>query len=257
MAIVFDGRAFAAKKEDELKKKVVELKSRGITPHLASILIGSDPASKLYVGLKKKAAEKIGAELDIYFLPEKSGLDEVKKLIESLNHDKNIQGIMIQLPLPGTLQNYKSEILDLISPEKDVDGLRPDSKFSHPTAMAVMQIIYESGVKSKKICVVGSGMVGSAMATEIWREHYEQLFDTREADIVVSATGKPSIIKAESIRNGAVVVDVGSPKGDVDFESVSKKASFITPVPGGVGPVTISCLLENLISACYNRQQRT
>jgi methylenetetrahydrofolate dehydrogenase (NADP+)/methenyltetrahydrofolate cyclohydrolase len=250
MAIIFDGRAFAAQKEESLKNDVTHLKSKGITPHLASILIGEDPASKLYVGLKKKAAERIGAELDVYFLKDKTQVSDVLHLVNSLNQDKNVHGIMIQLPLPASLANSKLEILNSISAEKDVDGLRSDSVFVHPTAKAVIQIINESQVKSKKICLVGSGMVGSALAKEIKKEGFDQVFDTNEADIVVSATGRPGVIKAESIKKGAIVIDVGSPKGDVDFENVSKKAGFITPVPGGVGPVTISCLLENLIAAC-------
>ncbi len=251
MAIIFDGRAFAAKKEEELKRKIVGLMSKGIIPHLASILVGNDPASMLYVGLKKKAAERIGAELDIYKLGGSAKVSEVLELIELLNKDKNVNGIMIQLPLLKTLSEYKDRIIGSIDPEKDVDGLREDSKFLHPTSKAVMQIIGESKTKSKKICVVGGGgMVGSSLVRHLYKEGYEQKFDTMEADIVVSATGEPNVIKADSVRKGAVVIDVGSPKGDVEFRSVSKRASFITPVPGGVGPVTITCLLENLVSAC-------
>jgi methylenetetrahydrofolate dehydrogenase (NADP+) / methenyltetrahydrofolate cyclohydrolase len=250
MAIIFDGRAFTAKKEEELKKKVTDLKSKGITPHLASILVGNDPASTLYVGLKKKAAERIGAELSVYRLSEKTNPSEILQLIELLNNDKNVNGIMIQLPLPDAFLADKARIINLIDPKKDVDGLREDSKFLHPTSKAVMQIIGESKTKSKKICVVGGGgMVGSSLVKHLYKEGYEQKLDTLEADIVVSATGEPNIIKADSIKKGTVVIDVGSPKGDVDFSEVSKKADFITPVPGGVGPVTISALLENLISA--------
>ncbi len=263
--IVFDGRAFAGEKIEELKIISAGLKSRGIIPHLSSILIGDDEASRLYVSLKKKAAERIGAELDPYFLPEKVDLPTVITLIESLNMDENIHGIMVQLPVPGELGSHKEEIIGAINSGKDVDGLRQDSLFLHPTSKAVMSILHEAesrlSIKNiKSVCVVGAtGMVGKPLVKELKNEGYkvleanaktENLKDlTGIADVVISATGVSGIIKPDMVKSGLIAIDVGSPHGDID-PAVEKKALFFTPVPGGVGPVTISCLLENLIEAC-------
>lgn len=259
MVVIFDGKAFAEKKILALDKKVALLKNRGIHPKLASILIGEDPASRLYVSLKKKKAEAIGAEMDVYFLKEKENIETILALIDSLNSDITVYGIMVQLPLPGNFtKEDREEIIGLIKKEKDVDGLRQDSPFVHPTAMATLQVIKEA-VKQLKInnlrlsiCVVGAmGMVGGALLKKIKKTNYKLVEKTKEADILVSTTGSPNIIKVEMVKKGAVVIDVGSPKGDVDPE-VSKVAGFLTPVPGGIGPVTISCLLENLIEASSN-----
>jgi len=266
MAIVFDGRAFAAEKEEVLKGRIFGLKARGVHPKLASIIIGSDPASVLYVGLKKKAAERIGAELDIYKIPENTKLEDLLLLISSLNTDDTVYGIMIQMPLPEKLEEKRDTIINLISPDKDVDGLRPDSDYLHPTSKAVIDIIHaaEKELKIVKLgttCVVGAtGMVGIPLVRELEEEGYTVIKcntktadlqgQSLQADILVSVTGIQGIIKADMVKKGAIVVDVGSPKGDVNYYEVERKAAFITPVPGGVGPVTISCLLENLISAC-------
>ncbi len=269
MAIIFDGRAFAAEKEATLLVRVPGLKARGVYPKLASIIVGNDPASTLYVNLKKKAAERIGAEVDIYLIKENSKVEDLLLLIKTLNEDKTVHGIMIQMPLPeGEILNSKSEILKTIKPEKDVDGLRPDSPFLHPTSKAVMEIIdvAKKEVKSIykvapcKVVVVGAtGMVGKPLVKELKEQKYEVIEcntktpdlqgATLQGDILVSTTGIQNIIKGNMVKDGAIVIDVGSPKGDVD-PSTSLRASFITPVPGGVGPVTITCLLENLISAC-------
>ena len=256
MAIIFDGKAFAAKKILDLDKKVALLKNRGIHPKLASILVGEDSASKLYVSLKKKKAEAIGTEMDVYFLKEKENIETILALIDSLNLDTAVYGIMVQLPLPGNFtKEDKEEIIGLIKKEKDVDGLRQDSPFVHPTAMAVLQVIKEAVKQLEitnlklKICVVGaSGMVGSALLKEIKKTNYKLVEKTDEADILVSTTGSPNIIKVNMVKKGAIAIDVGSPKGDIDPE-VSEVADFLTPVPGGIGPITISCLLENLVKA--------
>lgn len=265
MAIIFDGRQFAAEKEEVLKIRVFGLKSRGVYPKLASILIGTDPASQLYVNLKKKAAERIGAEVDIYLIKVNSKLKELLLLIKTLNEDDTVKGIMIQMPIPGDLGKSRQQIVNSIDPEKDVDGLRTDSPYLHPTSKAVFQILKETEQKLNRkvesVCVVGAfGMVGVPLVKELKNEGYQVSEcgsktgdikpNTIIADAVISATGVPGLIKSEMIKKGAVVIDVGSPKGDVNFAEVSQKADFITPVPGGVGPVTISCLLENLISAC-------
>jgi methylenetetrahydrofolate dehydrogenase (NADP+) / methenyltetrahydrofolate cyclohydrolase len=267
MAIVFDGRDFAAQKEEALKLRVLGLKTRGVHPHLASILIGHDPASELYVNLKKIAATRIGAELDIYFLPERVKKEEVVALIDSLNNDNNFQGIMIQMPLPGKLEQESKNIINLINPEKDVDGLREKSDYLHPTSKAVIDILHfaekETLLKERpsKVAVVGAtGMVGKPLVEELKLQSYRVIecntktkdlkAETLSADVIVSTTGVQGIIKEDMVKPDAIVIDVGSPKGDVNFYEVERKAAFITPVPGGVGPVTISCLLENLISAC-------
>jgi methylenetetrahydrofolate dehydrogenase (NADP+)/methenyltetrahydrofolate cyclohydrolase len=160
---------------------------------------------------------------------------------------------MVQLPLPLAIRHQTLTIIDSTNPKKDVDGLRDDSLFVHPTAMAVLQIIKEAkklliiNHKPLTICVVGAtGMVGSALLREIKNTNYKLVEKPEEADILVSATGSPNLIKTEMVKEGSMIIDVGSPKGDMD-PSVYSKAGFYTPVPGGVGPVTISCLLENLI----------
>ena len=264
MAIIFDGKLFAAEKEANLGIRVLGLKARGIYPKLASIIIGKNPASELYVNLKKKAAERIGAEVDIYFLGENSKIDDILLLVDTLNTDEGVNGIMVQLPLPGNIAKFKDRIIGSINQEKDVDGLRQDSQFLHPTSKAAIDILKfaEKGlkVKPKTVCVIGStGMVGTPLVKELKEEKYDVVEVNAEtknlaekvksADVLISATGVPSLIKSDMIKSDSIVIDVGSPKGDVEVEA-SKKAAFITPVPGGVGPVTISCLLENLIEAC-------
>lgn len=265
MTIIFDGRAFAEKKILELDKEVAVLKNKGIYPKLASILVGEDPASKLYVSLKKKKAEGIGVEMDVYYLKEKELLETILALIDSLNSDPTIYGIMVQLPLPLAIRHQTLTIINSINPKKDVDGLRDDSPFLHPTSMAVIDVINEARLRlasarqAKTICVVGAtGMVGKPLVKELKKEGYKvtecnhDISDlkgkTLEADILISATGKSGLIKKDMVKDGVVLIDVGSPKGDVD-PSVALKASFLTPVPGGIGPITISCLLENLVKA--------
>jgi methylenetetrahydrofolate dehydrogenase (NADP+)/methenyltetrahydrofolate cyclohydrolase len=265
--IIFDGRKFAAEKEETLAIRVLGFKTRGVYPKLASILVGGDPASQLYVNLKKKAAERIGAEVDIYLIKENSKPEDLTLLIKTLNEDKTVHGIMIQMPIPGKMGDIKDRIVNTIKSDKDVDGLRENSPFLHPTSKAVIQIIDEAKKdipfenSSCKVVVIGAtGMVGRPLVRELRRENYEvvecntktiDLAGTAlEGDIIVSTTGVPDIVRGDMVKDGAIVIDVGSPKGDVEFAGVSKKAGFISPVPGGVGPVTITCLLENLLSAC-------
>lgn len=254
MSIIFDGRAFAEKKIKKLGEEAIKLKNQGIHPKLASILIGDDPAGRLYVSLKKRRAESIGIKMDVYYLKEKESLDDILTLIDVLNSDSTVRGIMVQLPLPSNFSKEdKEEIINSIKKEKDVDGLREDSPFVHPTAMAVLQVIEEARLRlasarqAKTICVIGkTGMVGSALLGEIKNTNYKLVENSEDADILVSATGSPNIIKANMVKKGAIVIDVGSPEGDVD-SGVFRVAGFMTPVPGGIGPITISCLLENLI----------
>lgn len=270
MTIVFDGKKFALEKEKSLKVKVISLLNKGIKPKLASIIVGNDPASVLYTSLKKKVAERVGIEFAVISLNSSTEEQQIAKTIGELNKDSSVQGIMIQLPLPSAVSEKTSVLLNLINPLKDVDGLRDDSLFVPATVRAVLSIIAEA----KNIldldlnldldyCVVGvTGMVGKSLNNELKRmkvrvkgvsKQTNTFFDdTKRADILISTTGVPGIIKSEMVKKGAIVIDVGSPRGDVDFKSVVSKVSFITPVPGGVGPVTIVSLLENLLEACYN-----
>lgn len=255
MTIIFDGRQFAAGKEKFLEREVKRLLDRGVHPKLVSVIVGDDPASKLYVNLKKKAAGKIGIELKISKWKSDVNYGNLIEEIRNLNKDKNVHGVMVQLPLPLNIRHHTLDIINSIRSNKDVDGLRKDSPYLHPTSKAVLQIIEEAknvlGRDFSTIAIVGGkGMVGSSLVREIKKTRLQLIEDARKADILVSATGSPGIISVDMVRESAVVIDVGSPKGDVD-PRVKLQASFITPVPGGVGPVTVSCLLENLLDACY------
>lgn len=271
MTIIFDGREFARKKEAEQIKKVEALKGEGITPKLVSILIGDNPASLIYSNLKKRAAERIGAEMEIRILDSEITPSEIIEGIKKLNEDQQIHGIMIQMPLPLKIENYKLKILDAIAASKDIDGLREKSDFIPATVKAIILIMKEAdNYLFDNVVVVGStGMVGKPLVkllkqleykvtgVDIATKNLEE--KTKKADLIISATGKPGLIKADMVKDppsheamegqgGVVIIDVGSPKGDVDPE-VYKKASFYTPVPGGVGPVTIASLLDNLLIA--------
>ncbi len=263
MAIIFDGKGYAEKKKLLLQSSADKVREHGVIPHLATIVIGDNPASILYTNLKKKFIESLGCQVDIYNLPETVKMPEIELLIKTLNEDETVHGIMIQLPLPEEITNNKLQITNLIAREKDVDGLREDTKFLHPTSKAVMEVlamaIYETRQDVITVCVVGSeGMVGKPLVKELKKLGYivlEADIDTADlqsltlqADAVVSATGIMNLITPEMVKEDAIVIDVGSPQGDIQKEIV-EKASFYTPVPGGVGPVTITCLAENLILA--------
>lgn len=271
MTTIFDGRKFAAEKEATLAIRVLGLKTRGVYPKLASILIGANPPGLSYLELKKKAAERIGAEADIYLIKENTNLDELLLLIKTLNEDDTVQGIMIQMPLPKSMKDYRSKILDAIDSGKDVDGLKEKSEYIHPTSKAILEIIEEAKKEkpfkseSTNVVVVGAtGMVGRPLVSELKKEGFKVIecntktkdlkVETIKGDILISATGSPGLITADMIKEGAIVIDVGYPVGDIDVGSFKGKdpkvISFLSPVPGGVGPVTITCLLENLISAC-------
>jgi methylenetetrahydrofolate dehydrogenase (NADP+)/methenyltetrahydrofolate cyclohydrolase len=230
-------------------------------------LVGDDPASVLYVNLKKKAAEKVGATLDVRSMMSDIGRVGIINLITNLNKDKSVHGIMVQLPLPDNYSKEdRDEIINSIAKGKDVDGLRDDSPYLTPTVKAVLEVVREAtpsntlkawplkvvvvgakGFEGKKICKVLKAMdydvEGIDRKTNDWK------LVTRSADILISVTGSPGIIGKDEVKEGAVVIDVGSPKGDVKTEEVKEKVSFISPVPGGIGPVTISCLLENLVES--------
>jgi len=276
--IIFDGKKLAAEEERILKEKVDRLKTKGVIPKLVSILIGENPESELYLGLKKKAAERVGIKMEIAKFSEKVRSDEVIKYIENLNKDQKVHGIMVQLPLPKSLEvrNLKLEILGSIAPSKDIDCLTPQNlgllmmgkpRFLPATVKSVIKIIHSSKfiIHSSNVCIVGgSEIVGKPLAmvlsdagatVSLCRSATKNLKEfTKKADILISATGVPGLIKKEMIKKGAIVIDVGIKMsnikivGDVEKE-VKEVAEFLTPVPGGVGPVTVVSLLENLVES--------
>lgn len=265
MAIIFDGKAYAAKKKLELAAKVEGLVREKIRPKLVSLLIGNGDGSELYTRLKKKAAGEIGAEFEIVKLDSGISSEDLVGIINRFNGDTKVHGIMIQMPLPAELKMDRASIVAAIDPQKDIDGLRGGGRFLRPTSRAIIQAIEEANRDTNLTCVVvgATGMVGMPLTSELKNMGYRVIecntktidlkAETLKGDILVSATGKANLVKADMVKEGAIVIDVGYPVGDVEA-SVREKASFITPVPGGIGPVTISCLLENLIEACYNSQ---
>ena len=276
MAKLLMGKEVSARIKDELKIKVAELKEKGINPALAVIIVGEDPASKVYVNNKKKACEYCGIRSLEYALPEETTQEELLELIEKLNNDDTVSGILCQLPVPEHIN--EQAIINAINPKKDVDAFHPvnvgkimtgNYDFVPCTPAGVMELIKESGidVNGKECVIVGrSNIVGKPMSmlllhqngtVTICRSRTKDLAEkTRQADILVAAIGKPEFITADMIKEGAVVIDVGinriAPKklvGDVEFEGAEKKAAAITPVPGGVGPMTIAMLMKNTIKA--------
>lgn len=276
MPQLIDGKAISALIKDELKEKVALMKENGITVTLAVIQVGNDPASTVYVGNKKKACEYVGIRSLSYELPENTGEEELLSLIGQLNQREDVNGILVQLPLPGHINEEK--VLDCISPLKDVDGFHPQNVgalcigkpgFVSCTPAGIIQLLKRSGITiaGKECVVIGrSNIVGKPMALLLLRENgtvtvvhskTENLKEiTQRADILVAAVGKPLMIGPEYVKEGAVVIDVGIHRnannklcGDVDFEKVSEKCSAITPVPGGVGPMTIAMLMHNCVES--------
>ena len=261
--IIFDGRKFANAKLAKLKSKISLLK---VIPGLEIILVGNDPASLLYTNLKKKTGEGIGLKININKFPQTVSQDEIIRILKAFSKDDSVHGIMVQLPLPVKFNTPK--ILSLISKEKDVDGLNPKSNFTPAAVKAIFDILKVEGTINFSltiVAVVGScGFVGKSVITNLKKlkcskiiaidqNTTAKLSNLRKADIIISATGKPQVITSDLVKKGTVIIDTGSPQGDINFPEVSKQAKFITPVPGGVGPVTISCLLENLYQAAYNQ----
>jgi methylenetetrahydrofolate dehydrogenase (NADP+) / methenyltetrahydrofolate cyclohydrolase len=242
-AIMFDGRQYA-------RRLLQQLKVVG-QPVLVSLYSFSDPGSRLYTKLKKQAAESIGVEFVDYDIDGKT-YDEVSTLIVQANRNPEVRGILVQLPLPEHLASSTTQIIELIDPKKDVDGMRENSMFVTPVAKAVGYIIGESPkaqLRQSRIVVVGAGgFEGSRIVKHLKNLGFNDIVDcdTQNADVVISVVGSPELIGADDIKSGSVVIDVGAPRGDVKME-VKDKAAFFSAVPGGVGPVTISCLLENLL----------
>ena len=276
MAKLLMGKEVSDRIKDEMKNKVAKLKEKGINPGLAVILVGEDPASRVYVSNKKKACEYIGINSFEYRLPEDTKEAELLELIEKLNNDNTVSGILCQLPVPKHIN--EEAIINAINPKKDVDAFHPvnvgkimtgNYDFVPCTPAGVMELIKESGIDvcGKECVVVGrSNIVGKPMSMLLLHENgtvtvchsrTQNLKEkTKSADILVAAVGVPNFITGDMIKPGAVVIDVGinriAPKtlvGDVDFESAKEVAGAITPVPGGVGPMTIAMLMKNTLKA--------
>jgi methylenetetrahydrofolate dehydrogenase (NADP+)/methenyltetrahydrofolate cyclohydrolase len=285
-AKIIDGKQIAAEIRDELKTEVSALKEKGIVPGLGVILVGDDPASKSYVSAKEKACENIGIYSDDNRLPAETTQEELLALVDRMNNDPQINGILVQLPLPKHID--EAAVLLAIDPDKDVDGFHPmnvgkmmvgEEAFLPCTPHGVVQMLMRSGVETSgaHVVVVGrSNIVGKPVANMLLQKKEganatvtlchtrtkDLGYHTRQADIIIAASGWPNTVTADMVKDGAVVIDVGVNRveddsrergyrlvGDVDFEAVKEKASMITPVPGGVGPMTITMLLYNTVES--------
>lgn len=274
MAQLIDGKLISTQIKNELKAEVATLKEKGIVPCLAVIQVGNDPASSVYVNNKKKACAYIGIESLSYELEEQITQEELLTIIDELNHNEMVNGILVQLPLPRHID--ENAVIQAIAPEKDVDGFHPETVgnmcigskgFLPCTPAGVIQLLKRSNIEieGKECVVIGrSNIVGKPMAILLLRENgtvtitHSRTKDlkeiTKRADILVAAIGKPKFVTAEYVKEGAVVIDVGIHRnennklcGDVDFDGVIDKVSAITPVPGGVGPMTIAMLMNNCV----------
>lgn len=276
MAKIIDGKAVSASVKEAVAKEAAALKEKGILVGLAVVIVGNDPASRVYVNNKKKACAACGIESYEYALPEETTEEELLALVEKLNGDPAVNGILVQLPLPRQIDEHR--IIEAISPKKDVDAFHAvnvgkimigDFDFLPCTPSGCMDLIDSTGVpvEGKRCVVIGrSNIVGKPMAmlllhrngtVTICHSKTKNLKEIcREADILVAAVGRPNFVTADMVKEGAVVIDVGMNRlengklcGDVDFEGVSKVAGWITPVPGGVGPMTIATLMRNTLTA--------
>jgi len=274
-ATIIDGRAVAAGVRGRVAAEVAELRAIGVQPGLATVLVGEDPASQVYVRMKRKACEEVGIASVHHDLPAETPEAELRALLESLNADPAVSGILLQLPLPAQLD--ADEMTGTIVAEKDVDGLTPVSagRLVHGreglvpcTPAGVMELLAHAGVQlegARAVVIGRSQLVGRPLAqlllaanatvTQCHSRTRELATVCREADVLVAAVGRPGTVTADMVREGAAVIDVGMNRteeglvGDVDFPSVSRKAGAITPVPGGVGPMTIAMLLSNTVRA--------
>ena len=281
MSRIIDGKVISAAVKARVKEGVAELNNKGITVGLAVIIVGDDPASKIYVANKKKACEALGIISEEYALSANTTEEELLALVDELNHKKSINGILCQLPLPSHLD--EKLIINSILPEKDVDAFHPanvgrimigDFDFVPCTPAGIMEMLaYENIDPEGKSCVVigRSNIVGKPMAMLLLHKNgtvtvcHSRTKNLKEicskADILVAAVGKAKFVTADMVKEGAVVIDVGMNRvdgklyGDVDFEEVSKKASAITPVPGGVGPMTIAMLMQNTLTAAKKQNK--
>jgi len=285
-AQIISGTEIARQIREELKQEIVELKEKhNLVPGLVTVLVGGDPASQVYVGQKEKTSENLGIYSERHDLPEETSQEELLSLIDKLNKDPKIHGILVQLPLPKHLN--EGEVLIAIDPKKDVDGFHPvnvgklmigEPDYLPCTPHGIQQLLIRSGVETRgaEVVVVGrSNIVGKPIANILLQKKEganatvtvchtatkDMTFHTKRADILIVAAGKPKAITADMVKEGVVVIDVGvnqigtTPEGkrilagDVDFDAVKEKAKAITPVPGGVGPMTITMLMMNTVRA--------
>lgn len=276
MSEIINGKELSKKIKKELKEKVKELKEKGINPKLAVIMVGDDAGSQVYVRNKSKACEKVGIEFEEYLFDDKLQEKELLKLIEKLNLDDSVHGILLQSPVPKHIDINKA--FRTISPDKDVDGFNPinvgnlsigEDAFISCTPYGIVKMLEEYNIETvgKKAVILGrSNIVGKPMVQCMLNKNSTVTVchsktqnieeEVKKADIVIAAIGKPKFVKKDMVKDGAVVIDVGINRledgsicGDVDYDEVSKKASYITPVPGGVGPMTIAMLLSNVVKA--------
>ena len=276
MAQVIDGKELAKNIREKLKDEVIELKNADINPKLAVIMVGDDKASKVYVKNKSKACEDVGIEYEEYLLPAETKMQELLELIEKLNNDETIHGILVQSPLPQGLD--ANVAFRTISPKKDVDGFNPinvgklslnQDCFVSCTPFGVIKMLeaYNIPIEGAHAVVIGrSNIVGKPLVqcllnknatVTVCHSRTKNLKEmTKQADILIAAIGKPKFVTEDMLKDGAVVIDVGINRmddgklvGDTDFENIKEKASHITPVPGGVGPMTIAMLMHNVVKA--------
>ena len=280
MAHIIDGKKISTQIKDELKSRVAGLKEKGICPCLAVIQVGSDPASTVYVNNKKKACAYIGIGSRVYELPEETREQELLQLIDQLNHDPSVHGILVQLPIPDHMDEQK--VIMAISPDKDVDGFHPQNVgalnigrpgFVSCTPAGIIQLLKRSdiSIEGKECVVVGrSNIVGKPVSALLLRENgtvtvcHSRTRRLKEvcqrADILVAAIGRPKFFDDSYVKEGAVVIDVGIHRmdngklcGDVDYDKVVSKVAAITPVPGGVGPMTIAMLMNNCVESALSK----
>lgn len=276
MATIIDGKELSKKLKEQMKDRVAQMRQQGIVPKLVVVLVGNNSASEVYVRNKHKACGEVGIESEVIKMPEETTQQELLDVVKGLNEDRTVDGILVQLPLPGQIN--EKVVLRSILPEKDVDGFHPvnvgllsigDDCYAPATPSGIIAMFKEYGIEiAGKHCVIigRSNIVGKPMAALLLRHNAtvtvchsktQNLGElTRQADIVIVATGHRHTLTADMVKEGAVVIDVGMNRnelgklcGDVDFDEVKEKTSFITPVPGGVGPMTITELLENTILA--------
>ena len=275
---IIDGKKVSAQVKESVRQETLRLKEEyGITPGLAVVIVGDDPASRVYVNNKKMACELVGFKSEEYALPAETTQEELLELVNTLNNKKDINGILVQLPVPKHIDD--KAIIEAINPIKDVDAFHTvnvgkimlgEYDFLPCTPAGIMEMLhsYDISVSGKNCVVIGrSNIVGKPMARLLLHENgtitvchskTKNLSEVcSQADILVAAVGKPKFVTVDMVKNGAVVIDVGMDRdengklcGDVDFENVKDKCSYITPVPGGVGPMTIATLMKNTIKAC-------
>jgi len=280
MAVVIDGKQLSKKIRSNLKIECEELKAKGILPKLAVIMVGNDSASKIYVKNKSKACEDVGIEFEEFLLDENTSQEKLENLIEELNQNNKIHGILLQSPIPKNLDINKA--FEKISPNKDVDGFHPvnvgklalnKDTFVSCTPFGIMKMFeeYNIDLTGKDVVIVGrSNIVGKPLiqcclnqnaTVTVCHSKTKNLSEhTKRADVLISAIGKPNFITSDMVKQDSIVIDVGINRteegkivGDVDYCNVEKKAEFITPVPGGVGPMTIAMLMNNVIKAARNK----